>query len=54
MKTIPSSGFSPEWVQFVGAIPSSYLKYYYFKTKKLDLLRSTEKSRGQRCMEIEE
>ncbi|MGN7457298.1 6-phospho-beta-glucosidase [Paenibacillus pasadenensis] len=54
MKNIPSSGFSQELVQTIGAIPSSYLEYYYFKNKKLDLLKKAEQSRGQRCMEIEE
>lgn len=39
MKNIPSSGFSQELVQTIGAIPSSYLEYYYFKNKKLDLLK---------------
>ncbi|WP_274365697.1 6-phospho-beta-glucosidase [Paenibacillus thermotolerans] len=54
MKNIPSSGFGKELVQTVGAIPSSYLEYYYFKEKKLKLLKESELSRGERCMEIEE
>ncbi|SIR60475.1 MULTISPECIES: 6-phospho-beta-glucosidase [unclassified Paenibacillus] len=54
MKNIPSSGFSKELVQLVGAIPSSYLEYYYFKNKKLKLLMESQQSRGERCMEIEE
>ncbi|MCA1291833.1 6-phospho-beta-glucosidase [Paenibacillus sp. alder61] len=54
MKNIPSSGFSKELIQMVGAIPSSYLEYYYFKNKKLDLLRSSELSRGEKCVQIEE
>lgn len=54
MKNIPSSGFSRELIQMVGAIPSSYLEYYYFKNKKLDLLRSSELSRGEKCVQIEE
>ncbi|MGU3473654.1 6-phospho-beta-glucosidase [Paenibacillus sp. D51F] len=54
MKNIPSSGFSKELVQLVGAIPSSYLEYYYFKNKKLKILMESQQSRGERCMEIEE
>ncbi|MHA6481925.1 6-phospho-beta-glucosidase [Paenibacillus sp. strain BS8-2] len=54
MKNIPSSGFSKELVQLVGAIPSSYMEYYYFKDKKLKLLKESEQSRGEKCMDIEE
>ncbi|KQX48430.1 6-phospho-beta-glucosidase [Paenibacillus sp. Root444D2] len=54
MKNIPSSGFSKEVVQMVGAIPSSYLEYYYFKEKKLTLLKESELTRGEKCMQIEE
>ncbi|MFD0590416.1 6-phospho-beta-glucosidase [Paenibacillus sp. GCM10027627] len=54
MKNIPSSGFSKELVQLVGAIPSSYLEYYYFKHKKLSILKESELSRGEKCMQIEE
>lgn len=54
MKNIPSSGFSKELVQLVGAIPSSYLEYYYFKDKKLKLLKESEQTRGEKCMDIEE
>lgn len=54
MKNIPSTGFSKELVQLVGAIPSSYLEYYYFKDKKLKLLNDAELSRGEKCMQIEE
>jgi len=54
MKNIPSSGFSQELVQLVGAIPSSYMEYYYFKDKKLKLLKDSEQSRGEKCMDIEE
>ncbi len=54
MKNIPSSGFSRELIQTVGAIPSSYLEYYYFKEKKLRILRESELSRGEKCIRIEE
>ncbi|REK71778.1 6-phospho-beta-glucosidase [Paenibacillus paeoniae] len=54
MKNIPSTGFSKELVQLVGAIPSSYLEYYYYKDKKLKLLKDAELSRGEKCMQIEE
>ena len=54
MKNIPSSGFTKEQIAAIGAIPTSYLEYYYFKDSKLEHLKHAEKSRGERCMEIEE
>jgi 6-phospho-beta-glucosidase len=54
MRNIPSSGFSKELIRTVGAIPSSYLEYYYFKEKKLKILQESELSRGEKCMQIEE
>lgn len=54
MKNIPSSGFSKEFIQMIGAIPSSYLEYYYYKDKKLRLLLEAEQSRGEVCQTIEE
>ena len=54
MKNIPSSGFTQDLIKTVGAIPTSYLEYYYFKDQKLDKLKSSEKCRAEVCMEIEE
>lgn len=54
MKNIPSSGFSTELIEMVGAIPSSYLEYYYFNRKKFELLKNSELTRGEKCMQIEE
>ena len=54
MKNIPASGFTKEQVAAIGAIPTCYLEYYYFKDHKLETLKSHEKTRGERCMEIEE
>jgi 6-phospho-beta-glucosidase len=54
MKNIPASGFTPELIKTIGAIPTSYLEYYYYKDKKLENAKNVEKSRGEVCMEIEE
>lgn len=54
MKNIPSSGFSVELIKTVGAIPSSYLEYYYFKDSKLAHAQTVEKCRGEVCVDIEE
>jgi len=54
MKNIPASGFSKELIRQVGAIPSSYLEYYYFRDKKLKLLQESELTRGEKCIRIEE
>ena len=47
MKNIPSSGFTQDLIKTVGAIPTSYLEYYYFKDQKLDKLKSSEKCRAE-------
>lgn len=54
MKNIPASGFTPEQIKAIGAIPSSYLEYYYFPDQKLQKLLHTEKSRGEVCIDLEE
>lgn len=54
MKNIPLQGFSRELIRTIGAIPSSYLGYFYFRDDKLKHLMEEEKSRGEVCMEIEE
>lgn len=54
MKNIPSSGFSAELIKTVGAIPSSYLEYFYFKDEKLLKAKQVEKCRGEVCVDIEE
>ena len=54
MKNIPTSGFSKEQMAAIGAIPTCYLEYYYFKNSKLKKLKESPKSRGEVCMEIEE
>lgn len=54
MKNIPSSGFSKEVIQMAGAIPSSYLEYYYFPKRKLKVLQESEMTRGEKCITIEE
>lgn len=54
MNNIPASGFDAELIQTIGAIPNSYLEYYYFKDKKLQMLKEAKQCRGEDCIEIEE
>lgn len=54
MKNIPTLGFSHELVKTVGAIPTSYLNYYYHKDKMVEKCLKAEKCRGEVCQEIEE
>ncbi|MDD3171351.1 MAG: 6-phospho-beta-glucosidase [Bacilli bacterium] len=54
MKNIPASGFTAELIKTIGAIPSSYLEYYYYKDQKLAKAKEVEKCRAEVCMEIEE
>jgi 6-phospho-beta-glucosidase len=54
MKNIPLEGFSAELIQTIGAIPSSYLEYFYYREDKLKHLLEEKQSRGEVCVEIEE
>lgn len=54
MQNIPGGGFSPEEIAAVGAIPTSYLEYYYHRDAKLDHALHAEKCRGEICEELEE
>ena len=54
MKNIPASGVTKEQIEYIGAIPTSYLEHYYFKNSKLEKLKNSPKTRGEICMEIEE
>ncbi len=54
MKNIPTGGFNRALIQTVGAIPTSYLEYYYHKDAKLAHGLKAEKCRGETCVEIEE
>lgn len=54
MKNIPTLGFSKELIATCGAIPTSYLNYYYHKDKSVEKCLKAEKCRGEVCMEIEE
>ena len=54
MRNIPASGFTSEQIQAIGAIPSSYLEYYYFPAQKIQKLLNTPKTRGEVCIELEE
>ena len=54
MKNIPASGFTKEQVAAIGAIPTCYLEYYYFKDSKLEHLKNAPRTRGETCMIIEE
>ena len=54
MKNIPASGFTKEQVAAIGAIPTCYLEYYYFKDSKLEHLKNAPRTRGETCMAIEE
>ena len=53
MKNIPTKGFPEHVIKTVGAIPSSYLEYYYYKDKKLATLKEEEQTRGQKCVVLE-
>lgn len=54
MKNIPTLGFSKDLVETCGAIPTSYLNYYYHKDRMVEKCIKAEKCRGEICLEIEE
>ena len=54
MSNIPAFNFSHDLIKVVGAIPTSYLIYYYYKDAQLEKAMNAEKCRGEVCMEIEE
>lgn len=54
MQNIPAFNFTHELIRTVGAIPTSYLIYYYYRDAQLEKAKAAEKCRGEVCMEIEE
>ena len=54
MQNIPQTSFSHDLIKSIGAIPTSYLIYYYFRDAQLKKAKEAEKCRGELCMEIEE
>jgi 6-phospho-beta-glucosidase len=53
MRNIPDTDFDPELLRAVGAIPNSYLGYYYNRDRQLAHLREAKLSRAEECMAIE-
>lgn len=49
----PEEGFPADLVRALGALPSSYLRYYYFTEQVLEHQRSGAKTRAEEVMEIE-
>ena len=54
MQNIPAFNFTHELIKTVGAIPTSYLIYYYYRDAQLAKAKEALKCRGEVCMEIEE
>ena len=54
MQNIPAFSFSHELIKTVGAIPTSYLIYYYYRDAQLQKAMEAPKCRAEVCMEIEE
>jgi 6-phospho-beta-glucosidase len=54
MKNIPELVYDDELLAAIPAIPSSYLTYFYLRDKQIQKCIQAEKSRGERCVEIEE
>ncbi len=50
---LPQIDFEPELLQELGAIPCSYLTYYYYRERALAHLKEEPKTRGEICLEIE-
>jgi 6-phospho-beta-glucosidase len=50
---VPNFGFEPDLLRCLGAEPSSYLTYFYYREKTLQKLRSETESRGEVCQRLE-
>lgn len=53
MKNIPEVQHDAALMSAIGAIPSSYLNYYYYRNRQLEHCLHAEKTRAQECQEIE-
>lgn len=53
MKNIPDIGLDEALLRAVGAIPSSYLNYYYNREAHVKACLTAERCRGEECREIE-
>ncbi len=53
MKNIPKIPLGDELLQAIGAIPSSYLGYYYKRDAHVRACQAAERCRGEECQEIE-
>ena len=49
----PEQGFPADLVRALGALPSSYLRYYYFTERILQEQRAARRTRAEEVMEIE-
>lgn len=50
---VPAMEYPPEFLQALGMIPSSYLRYFYLQHEMLDNLLNKGKTRAQEVMEID-
>lgn len=50
---LPKIDFEPELLRELGAIPSGYLTYYYYRERSLAHLKQEPRTRGEVCREIE-
>jgi len=50
---VPNFGFEPDLLQCLGAEPSSYLTYFYYRDKTLKKLQADPVSRGEVCQQLE-
>jgi 6-phospho-beta-glucosidase len=54
MKNIPKVQHDAALMETVGAIPSDYLNYYYYRERQVKHCLEAEKTRAQECQEIED
>jgi 6-phospho-beta-glucosidase len=53
MRNIPGADFDAELLASIGAIPNSYLQYFYYRDRQLAHLREAPLCRAEECMLIE-
>ena len=53
MKNIPTVNYDDDLLAAIPAIPSSYLSYFYQREEQVQKCLSSEKTRGEQCVDIE-
>lgn len=54
LNNIPDMKYTPEQLRAIGGFPCGYLNYYYFPQEMVKTYQNEEKTRGEKCLELEQ